>query len=183
MPDRIGSVGGHVVMIANRKTEKACVLGWRSKQLRRVVHSSLAAEALAHLELLGDIKYTRDMLQQMFGKQALEIPCINVTDSKNLWEAVHSLKSVDDRRLTGTIAEIKEAMLEMGPIELRHLPGDCMLADGLTKKGGNSEELMLLLRTGRFELKGGWEINSRIADIERRTWMDLNREKADDDEF
>ena len=42
---------------------------------------------------------------------------------------------------------------------------------------------MLVLRTGRFELKGGWEINSRIADIERRTWMDLNRKNADDDEF
>ena len=44
MPDRIGSVGGQVTILANRILDRACVFGWRSKQLRRVVHSSLAAE-------------------------------------------------------------------------------------------------------------------------------------------
>ena len=96
MPDRIGSVGGQVIILANRKLDRACVLGWRSKQLRRVVHSSLAAEALAMLDLFGDIKYTRDMLQQMYGTHAHQISTIAVSDSKNLWQAVHSLKSVDD---------------------------------------------------------------------------------------
>ena len=97
MLDRIGSVGGQVTILANRKLDRACVLGWRSKQLCRVVHSSLAAEALAMLDLFGDIKYTKDMFKYMYGTQVQQIPTIAVTDSKNLWQAVHSLKSVDEK--------------------------------------------------------------------------------------
>ena len=116
----------------------------------------------------------------MYGTQVQQIPTIAVTDSKNLWQAVHSLKSVDDRRLVGTIAEIKEAMLEDGgSVELRHLPGEYMLADGLTKKGASSEDLMRVLQTGRFNLTGGWEIQNKPANFDRRTWIDLNFEETD----
>ena len=110
MPDEVGSVGGQVVLLVNKKSERTCVLGWRSKQLHRVVHSSLAAEAFSLLELFGDFRYTRDRLLQMYGKQVLKIPIVAVTDSQNLWQAVHSLKNVDDKRLINTVAELKEAM-------------------------------------------------------------------------
>ena len=82
--------------------------------------------------------------------------------------------------MVGTIAEIKEAMLEDGgSVELRHLPGEYMLADGLTKKGASSEDLMRVLQTGRFNLTGGWEIQNIPANFDRRTWIDLNFEETD----
>ena len=138
----MGSVGGQVVLIANKKTERACVIGWRSKQIQRVVHSSLAAEAMSVLELFGDLLYTRNILKQMYGKRALEIPTIAITDSNNLWSAVHNIKAVEDRRLLTTIAELKEAMaLDQCAHELRHLPGQFMIANGLTKKGASSQDL------------------------------------------
>ena len=65
MPDKVGSVGGQVVLLVNKKSERTCVLGWRSKQLHRVVHSSLVAEALSLLELFGDLKYTSDQPVQL----------------------------------------------------------------------------------------------------------------------
>ena len=180
MPDRVGSVGGQVVIMANIRTERACVLGWRSKQLHRVVHSSLAAEALSLLELFGDLQYTRQMLHQMYGEQANQIPVISVTDSKNLWQAVHTIKAVDDRRLVNTIAELKEAMaVDSCANELRHLPGPDMLADGLTKKGGSSEELMFVLQAGRFQLKGGWRVIRRSG-FTVRSWLDMNKDEDKD---
>ena len=177
MPDRVGSVGGQVILMANKETERACVLGWRSRQLHRVVHSSLGAEALSLLELFGDLKYLRQMLQQMYGKRTNEVPVIAVTDAKNLWQAVHTIKPVDDKRLVSTIAELKEAMaVENCADELRHLPGQDMLADGLTKKGGASEELMLVLQTGRFKLRGGWSTIKRSG-FTIRSWLDMNKDE------
>ena len=33
MPDKITRVGGYVVMICNKQTDKCCILGWKSKQI------------------------------------------------------------------------------------------------------------------------------------------------------
>ena len=182
MPDRVGSVGGQVILAANKKTDRACVLSWRSKQLHRVVHSSLAAEAFSLLELFGDLKYTRLTLQQLYGKQVFDIPFIAITDSKNLWQAVHTIKNVEDKRLINTIVELKEAMaLDKCAQELRHLPGEFMLADGLTKKGASSDELMLVLQTGRFQLRGGWDVINRSG-FTLRDWMRTNEENFEDED-
>ena len=54
------------------------------------------------------------------------------------------------RRLVGTIAEIKEAMLE----------------------DAGSDEL-------RFNFTGGLEIQNKSANFDRRTWIDLNFEETD----
>ena len=58
--------------------------------------------------------------------------------------------------------------------ELRHLGGDFMLADGLTKKGASSAKLLKVLQTGEYRLPGGWEINQRSKNI-ISTWMNLNK--------
>ena len=151
--------------------------GWRSKQLQRVVHSSLGAEALSLLELFGDLHYAKLTLQQMYGKALRRLPTIAVTDSKNLFQAVHNIKTVEDRRLISTIAELKKAMVKDRMVDkLRHLGGEFMLADGLTKKGASSEKLLGLLQTGHYTLPGGWELSARSRDM-LGSWMhmDLNK--------
>merc|ERR1711954_146071 len=87
MPDKVGSVGGQVLILANKVTERACVLGWRSKQLQRVVHSSLGAEAFSLLELFGDLHYAKMIMKQMFGEEVDKLDCIAITDSRNLYQA------------------------------------------------------------------------------------------------
>jgi len=174
LPDKIGSIGGQVLLLVNKKTERACVLGWRSKQLARVVHSSLAAEGMAVLGVLGDLRYIKTVLAQMYGTCMKDLPTVAVTDSKNLWLTVHQLKQPEDKHFVHTLAEIKESMaLDSSAHELRHLPKQFMLADGLTKRNGKNQVLMDVLQSGRFRLEGGWEINYRSA-IFVRTWIDLN---------
>ena len=43
------AVGGHVVMLINKRNRAASTIHWESKKIERVVHSSLAAETIARL--------------------------------------------------------------------------------------------------------------------------------------
>ena len=42
MNDKITSVGGYVLLLCNSRTNACCVLGWKSKKIKRKVISSLA---------------------------------------------------------------------------------------------------------------------------------------------
>ena len=55
MPDKVTAVGGHVIMLCNRRTNHACVLLWKSKQIRRKVTSSQAGETLATINTVGEV--------------------------------------------------------------------------------------------------------------------------------
>jgi hypothetical protein len=129
MPDKLTSVGGQVIQVVNKETNKACVLGWRSRKLKRKVISSLAGEALAMAGTIGEIVYTKSILSQIFGKRVEEIPVIIVTDSKNLEEAVYSTSLVDDPWLIPDIAMIKEAMEDGTVTSVRRVSSEEMLAN------------------------------------------------------
>ena len=112
---------------------------------------------------------------QMYGKRAENIPAISIIDSKNLWESIHNIKPIEDKLLLGTIAEIKECVaFDKLVQEVRLLPKEFMLADGLTKVGGSSEGLLDVLRTGRLDLHGGFKLQTRTKDFST-TWCALNR--------
>ena len=109
----------------------------------------------------------------MFGTRAMDIPGVACIDSKNLFESVHNIKAVDDRRLIDTIVEIKQAIaLDKTVQEIRLVPGERMLADGLTKKNGFCEELLQVLQQGKLSLPGGWSLNPRTKAFVK-TWCDL----------
>ena len=63
MPDKLSSVGGQVILLANTSTNMACVLSWRSKKLVRKVVSSLAGEALAIVATIGEIVYKQSHIE------------------------------------------------------------------------------------------------------------------------
>ena len=169
----IVSVGGQVLIMANKKTGRAAVFHWRSRQLRRVVHSSEAAEAYALLDAFGDAFYFKKLLAQILGTKANQIPAIAVIDSKNLWESIHNLKPVEEKALVNTIVELKEFMAMDSVVhEIRLLPKQLQLADGLTKEGQKNQGLMKVLQTGRYELPGGWAVKKHHG-VFSRTWFDL----------
>ena len=92
---------------------------------------------------------------------------------KTLYEAVHNIKNVQDKRLLGDILQIKQAIAIDNIItELRLLPGSEMLADPLTKGGMNAETLMNILRSGHFQIPGDVNIESS-AKIKASTWKKL----------
>jgi hypothetical protein len=111
MPDTVSSCGARVVLLVNKQTSSAAVLMWKSKQLKRVVHSSMAAEAMSLEEALSEIYQLCYVLRQMDGKQADNIPAIAIIDCQDLYDSVHNLRPVEDKRLMGTIVEIKQAIV------------------------------------------------------------------------
>ena len=69
-------------------------------------------------------------------------------------DAIHSTKSVEDKRLRIDIASLKELVTTGEVNSVRWCPGALQLADCMTKKGAKADELMNILRTGKLNLKG-----------------------------
>ena len=60
--------------------------------------------------------------------------------------------------------------------EVRLVPAGQQLADGLTKQGQKSCDLMKALQTGKYYLPGGFK-NKKYAGVFSRTWSDLSGQK------
>ena len=54
--------------------------------------------------------FVRQILKQMFGSKAEEIPGLAITDNQDLFSCVHNLKPCEDKRLLADIISIKQAM-------------------------------------------------------------------------
>ena len=155
LPDKLSSCGGQVVMLVNQNMKKACIINWKSKKLVRKVASSLAAEALALVAVMGSCVYFKALLKDIFGQKMAGMPIVLYTDSRNLSRAVHSTNQVEDDCLVVDVAAVKEA-LENGTVEsVRRVPAKMMMADSLTKNGASAETLMRILQTGEYEMPAG----------------------------
>ena len=180
-------LGADSMPSASRKI-KVSVLSWRSTKLRRKVPSTLAGEALAFSQSLGEIEWFQILFRDIiYGdvnrdnwRQNLSpflailksdcqlrssIPQCSITDAKSLYDSVKKgdPSSRQDRRTAIELAIICEAMSHAQGI-LRWVPHPKMIADGLTKddlaKGNGALED--LLKTGRLCL---WD---ELEELDRR---------------
>ena len=109
----------------------------------------------------------------MYGTKVGDIPCLTLTDSKDLYEAVHNIKPPQDKRQIGDILQIKQAIaIDKLITELRLVKAEDMLGDSLTKGGVNAEKLMKVLRTGILHVPGG-NIVTDSQKIHSSTWQKL----------
>ena len=155
MPDEQSSVGGQVILLVNTCRNLACILSWRSKKLVRKVVSSLAGEALAIVATIREIICNKAILRQIFGDKIDIIPVVLFTDSKNLYEAVHSSGLVDDAWLIIDISIIKDALSEGTISCLQRVLGEDMIANCLTKFGASAATLLEVLQTGQYLMPPG----------------------------
>lgn len=132
-----GSQGGFIIFL--RGEDERCPIYWQSKRIRRVVKSTLSAEALALLDCLEAAVYLARILQEISGCGNLKIR--SFVDNKSLVDSLHSSRSVDDKRLRIDIAVLR-GMLERGEVaEVAWVDASGQLADCLTKKGASPERL------------------------------------------
>ena len=137
------AVGGYVIMLVNKVTNRAAVLTWVSKKINRVCLSSLAAETLSLQMLNGNMFFVRHIQKQMFGDNADKIPGLAITDNQDLFSCVHNLKACENKRLLTDIISIKQAIAEDRTItELRYVSKEIMIADCLTKTGKLGDDLL-----------------------------------------
>ena len=147
LPDGISSTGGLIVFIADSSGNMS-PLSWRSNKCKRVVKSSLAAEALA-LELgIAEALYIRHMMREILHFSAEQLQIHAYIDSKSLLEALRSTKLVDDRRLRIDIGAMKQA-IEREITSVNWISGKDMLANPLTKRGADGSDLLAVFQTGR----------------------------------
>ena len=104
LPDE-GSQGGMVILLEDTLGRK-CPIHWQTKKIRRVVKSTLAAEALALLDGAEEATHISSLISELFNVKKLEIKCL--VDNKGLVEALYSNKQVEGKRLRVEIAALKE---------------------------------------------------------------------------
>ena len=118
---------------------------WHSGVIKRVVRSTLAAEAYGVSEALETGMLIGSVLAELItGRQmkcladvdhALQWPLLVITDSQNLALTVpKDTTSVSDKRLRIVVAMLRQVFIEDQLATLRWLPTNAMLADQLTKE-------------------------------------------------
>ena len=145
LSDGVSSAMGYAVFATN--DNKACSLGWRSGKVKRVVKSTLAAEALALSEGLGEAMYLQKMVSELLG---ICPPIIAHVDSKGLVDQLHSTKLVMERMLRIDIGIIKEMLERKQLMAVRWCSTDQQPADVLTKRGADGSKLLTILAQGEF---------------------------------
>ncbi|CAK9083538.1 Retrovirus-related Pol polyprotein from transposon RE2 (Retro element 2) (AtRE2) [Includes: Protease RE2 [Durusdinium trenchii] len=175
--------GAWVIMAADQlpsasNRTKVSILSWRSSKLRRKVASTLASEALAFSQSLGEVEWIQIMIRDIVKgdvsrkdwtlslaphypvlrencELAERLQQCHITDAKSLYDALlkESPMSRQDRRTSVELSIILESLQKARSV-VRWAPHPRMVADGLTKaditrSNGALEEL---LRTSRLAL-------------------------------
>ena len=121
-----------------RQSAKAAVVSWASHRIKRVVKSTLAAEAAALSEARDQLEYARVLFMQMLGKvdgrnwqEALKMPGYLVMDAKSLYDPLMK-PAPKEKRVALDLVAIQEALARETDFA-RWTPTRHMLADVLTK--------------------------------------------------
>lgn len=154
LPDG-GSQGAYIIFLAD-SMGSYCPIAWQSRRIRRVVHSTIAAECLSAVEVAETCAFLNKSMQELIGKDPQDIPVHIFSDNKSLVDNLHTTTSVEDRRLRIDICVLRD-MCQNGEItQLRWIPTELQVANALTKKGCSSLYLyQILQRRNTFDISSG----------------------------
>ena len=140
---KLRSTEGRVLILENEKSDNINVFSWKTKKIARICRSVKGAETRALENGLDEaVHYARMVHEIYYGITNLKNPQQIVvqakTDNKSLWENLHNTRQCEEKLLRNSIALMKEMMdcKEVKCIDWVETNG--MLADALTKRGGNS---------------------------------------------
>ena len=157
LPDKLSSAMGYIILLTDgfRPGDRARVnvLSWKSCKTKRIVASTYDAETLALTTAMEEAIFIKEQIIKMVGLKEHDIKIEAFSDCNDTVEAVMANKPLPNRnsRLAALeIARIKE-MRELGMLHsINWIPTTLMLADVLTKKGVNIEQLVETISQGRF---------------------------------
>ena len=140
--NQVGSTGGRVVFISDGRF--SFPVHWASHRLRRVCHSSQAAEIMAMNEGLNDTAFIRQMIHETTG---VWVPIQLTIDNKNAYRAITGTTAPTDKKVRCEAAGVREALLEGEVERIRLVRGKAMLADVLTKRKVEPNDLLHIVQT------------------------------------
>ena len=157
------SQGGYVIFLQG-VNGKYSPIAWKSKKIKRVVKSTMAAETLALVEGAEHAFGLKCFLKEITGceitlskdkkttlRDEEKFPITIRTDNDSLEQSVNSTNSLEDKRLELDIAIVREMLDKKELDKVEWVPTDQQLADCLTKRGASSEKLL-------DALKGNWDM-------------------------
>ena len=140
--NQVGSTGGRVVFISDGKY--SFPVHWAAHRLRRVCHSSQAAEIMSMNEGLNDTAFIRQMINEITG---IHVPIQLTIDNKNAYRAITGTTAPTDKKVRCEAAGVREALMEGEVERVRLVRGKAMLADVLTKRKVEANDLLHIVQT------------------------------------
>ena len=130
------------------------LLSWSSKQIKRIVRSSLSAETLGMSECLDSVIFVKMLYREMnFGDANKgDIDITLFTDSKSLINGIKSNKPVSEKRLRFDVNSVKEAVQNHQLQSVKWIDSKRQLADMLTKQGASCHAFYEVVMKGKLKL-------------------------------
>ena len=145
------SIGGCLIMLGNKNSDRASPLYWKSKQIQKVCHSAKEAETRNVMTLVDTSVYLAEQLATLlFGDVRYKLPLRVYTDSKPLLDSIASTKQVEQRLLRNTMTDLKHKLLNKSVTAFSWIETKAMTADVLTKEGGDVENMLEVVRENVF---------------------------------
>ena len=138
-------MAAHIVLLVGING-KCCPLSWQAGKIKRVVRSTIAAEALSLQEALEDGLFLKSHIEELLG--IINIPVIAYIDNRSVMDAVYSTKQVDDKRLRLDLGAIRESVNRGEITAIRWCPGSAQIANCMTKRGAAGYDLLNVVQTG-----------------------------------
>ena len=91
-----GSQGGYIIFWSDAFGNNINPIAWQSHRIKRIVNSTLAAEAMALIKALGKAYWIRCIINKIF--PTIAIPVICLTDTKTLYHTGKSSKQIANSR-------------------------------------------------------------------------------------
>ena len=140
--NKLRSTEGRVLLLENKQSLKTNLFSWKTKKISRMCRSVKAAETRSLEDGLDEAIHFARMVREIYDgkvnlKNPKQIEVEALTDNKGLWENINNTRQCDEELLRNSIALIKEMVHKNEVKKIEWVETSGMLADILTKKGGN----------------------------------------------
>jgi len=152
---KLRSTEGRVLLLENEHSKKVNMFSWKTKKISRICRSVKGAETRALENGLDEAVHYARMIKEIYDgrvnlKDPKQIKVEAVTDNKGLWENLNNTRQCEEKLLRNSIALIKE-MVDQSQVDKVHwVETGEMLADTLTKTGGNRSWIKLVMEKIKF---------------------------------
>ena len=131
-----GSQGGYVLFLADQQGKRS-LISWKSRRVRRVVKSTIAAETLALLDGAESAVLLSHIVAELLGLEENRPTVKCFVDNRSLVEALYSTKLVEDKLMRINMAVLRDMIQRGDLLRVSWVQSASQLADALTKRGAN----------------------------------------------
>ena len=143
-----GSQAGQIIFLSDARNN-CCPVYCNLSKIKRVVRSTLAAEALALPDRCDETFYVNKLLSELIHANRDSLSVTTYTDNKSLHDALHSTKQTLEKQLIVDIPSLYE-MVKQNEVQIVWTKKDKQISDVLTKAGAPQKLLLEILESSKM---------------------------------